>query len=170
MEKTQTIESPIRPQMKSLPGDLPQRPCALSTNLSIKDTLLRTNSNGEPELSLYQDRPATIDEMAQAIRTLRIAFPRSGDEFFSLLYERMKKNQFTAKRLEDAVEHVIDNFPYKELNVADIVSFDKRVKLYDKNQIWDECSRGYTTDDFQKVRIGEKLYWVKKVDIENSKR
>ena len=123
-------------------------------------------------MSLYQDRPATIDEMAQAIRTLRIAFPRSGDEFFSLLYERMKKNQFTAKRLEDAVTHVIDNFRYKELNVADVISFDKRVRLYSYDEVCDICANGRAvmSEDFKKVRIGEKLYWAKKVDIENSKR
>ena len=128
------------------------------------------NSDGEPELSLYQDSIAEPVQIAGAVKTLKAAFPKMGDEFFMLLCKRIGANEFTAKRLEDAVEHVIDNFPYKELNVADIVSFDKRVKLYDKNQIWDECSKGYTTDDFEKVRISGKLYWVKKVDIENSKR
>jgi hypothetical protein len=110
--------------------------------------------------------------MAQAIRTLRIAFPRSGDEFFSLLYERMKKNQFTAKRLEDAVTHVIDNFPYKELNVSDIISFDRRVRLYSYDEVCDICANGRAvmSEDFKKVRIGEKLYWVKKVDMINARR
>jgi hypothetical protein len=130
------------------------------------------NSDGEPELSLYQDSIAEPVQIAGAVNTLKAAFPKMGDEFFKLLYKRIGANEFTAKRLEDAVTHVIDNFRYKELNVADVISFDKRVRLYSYDEVCDICANGRAvmSEDFKKVRIGEKLYWAKKVDIENSKR
>lgn len=95
-----------------------------------------------------------------------------GDEFFKLLYKRIGANEFTAQRLEDAVEHVIDNFRYKELNVADVVSFDRRVRLYSYDEVCDICANGRAvmSEDFEKVRIGEKLYWAKKVDLLNASR
>jgi len=94
-----------------------------------------------------------------------------GNGFFDVLYERLVKNGFTGQRLEDAVNNVLDNFRYKELNVADIVSYDKRVRLYTYTQICDEIANGRaTTDDYERVERDGKNYWVKKVDIENAKR
>lgn len=128
------------------------------------------NLNGELGLSLYQDTYATPDNIASAIKWLRVAFPKMGGEFFDILYERIDKNKFTKQRLEDAVNNVLDNFRYKELNVADIVSYDKRVRLYTYTQICDEIANGRaTTDDYERVERDGKNYWVKKVDIENAK-
>jgi len=93
-----------------------------------------------------------------------------GGEFFDILYERIDKNKFTKQRLEDAVNNVLDNFRYKELNVADIISYDKRVRLYTYTQICDEIANGRsTTDDYERVERAGKNYWAKKVDIENAK-
>ncbi len=44
-------------------------------------------------------------------------------------------NGFTDKRLQDAVNYVIDNFQYKELNVSDIIRFDKYLKLYSYDEM-----------------------------------
>lgn len=127
--------------------------------------------NGELALSLYSDTCATPDEIAKSIKRLRAAFPKMGNGFFDVLYERLVKNGFTGQRLEDAVNHVIDSFQYKELNVADIVSYDKRVRLYTYTQICDEIANGRaTTDDYERVERDGKNYWVKKVDLENAKR
>ena len=128
------------------------------------------NLNGELGLSLYQDTYATPDNIASAIKRLRGAFPKMGGEFFDILYERIDKNKFTKQRLEDAVNNVLDNFRYKELNVADIISYDKRVRLYTYTQICDEIANGRaTTDDYERVERAGKNYWVKKVDLLNAK-
>ena len=94
-----------------------------------------------------------------------------GGEFFDILYERIDKNKFTKQRLEDAVNQVIDNFQYRELNVADVVSFDKRAKLFSYNQMCNEIANGQSVmDDYQRLEIDGKNYWVRKVDLENAKR
>ena len=70
----------------------------------------------------------------------------------------------------DAVNHVIANFQYKELNVADVISYDKRVRLYTYTQICDEIANGRaTTDDYERVERAGKNYWMKKVDLLNAK-
>ena len=130
------------------------------------------NSDGEPELSLYQDSIAEPVQIAGAVKTLKAAFPKMEDEFFMLLCKRIGANEFTAKRLEDAVSHVIDNFRYKELNVADVISFDKRVRLYSYDEVCDMCASGRANmkEDFEIKKIGEKKYWAKKVDMINARR
>ena len=128
------------------------------------------NLKGELGLSLYQDTYATPDNIASAIKRLRGAFPKMSGEFFDILYERIDKNKFTKQRLEDAVNNVLDNFQYKELNVADIISYDKRVRLYTYAQICDEIANGRaTTDDYERVERDGKNYWAKKVDLLNTK-
>jgi len=93
-----------------------------------------------------------------------------GNDFFEILYDRIDKNGFTGKRLEDAINHVIDNFQYKELNVADIVSFDKRTKLFTYNQVCNEICNGQANmGDFQRFEIDGKAYWAKKVDLLNER-
>lgn len=128
------------------------------------------NLNGELGLSLYHDTCVTPDDIARAVKKLTMAFPKMGGDFFDVLYERIDKNKFTKQRLEDAVNNVLDNFRYKELNVADIISYDKRVRLHTYTQICDEIANGRaTTDDYERVKRDGKNYWMKKVDLLNAK-
>jgi hypothetical protein len=108
--------------------------------------------------------------VGEAIKLLRGAFPKMGDDFFRLLYKRIGDNEFSARRVGDAVNHVIDNFRYKELNVADIISFDKRVKLYNYHEKCTEVGKGANWDDFEPIRVPgrDKPYFIKTVDKENA--
>lgn len=95
-----------------------------------------------------------------------VAFPKMGNEFFNLLSERVRANKFTTKRLSDAINHLIDNFNYKELNIADIVKFDKKVKLYSYNDVCKMVSKGEASfTDFVIKEIDGTHYRVKKTDL-----
>ncbi len=112
-----------------------------------QEVLPKIQSDGTRTLTLYNDQLSKIG-IAKGIKKLQISFPRQTAEFFNVLSERLIANGFTDKRFEDAVNNVIDNFQYKELNISDIVKFDKNVRLYtyeeatkelDKNGIPLEC-------------------------------
>ena len=110
-----------------------------------------------------------MDHVAEGISRLQAAFPRMNKEFFSLLFERIDENQFTIKRLEDAINHVIDNFPYREINISDIISYDKKIKLHTYNEVCDfVVSKGLKFDDFEKQTHNGKVYWIRKVDLLNN--
>lgn len=95
-----------------------------------------------------------------------VAFPKMENEFFNLLSERVRANKFTTKRLNDAINHLIDNFNYKELNIADIVKFDKKVKLYSYNDVCKMVSKGEASfTDFAIKEIDGTHYRVKKTDL-----
>lgn len=89
------------------------------------------------------------------------------DEFFDLLTERIAKKGISADRLEYAVNQVLDNFTYKTLTIADIMSIDRKVEIMSYQEMVAECSkRGCTTNDFAPIRIGDepKPFWVHKSD------
>ena len=85
-------------------------------------------------------------------------------QFFNVLAERLIANGFTDQRLTDAVNNLIDNFKFKELNIADIVKFDKKMKLYN----YKEACKLVTEDgfefgkDLQRISMDDNTYWIMK--------
>lgn len=115
------------------------------------------------ELSIYNDQKMTAENGAVAIKKLATAFPNQSRDFFLLLVERMLDNNFTAQRGEDAVNWIIDNFAYKQINIADVIKFDRKRKLYTYGQMCAKlvCNGGTEkdTDSFRKIQIEGQTYW-----------
>lgn len=109
---------------------------------------------------------ATPIEVEQAVNRISAAFPRMSSEFFVLLASFIKKEGFTSERLKDAINHVISSFKYKELNISDIIQFDKRVKLYTYSEVCNLVTKGQANfSDFEIRTIGDKTFRVKKSDL-----
>ncbi len=108
-----------------------------------------------------------VPQIAVSVRKLSVAFPQMSAAFFNLLTERIAKTGMTARRLDYAVNHVIDNFTYKQLNVADVLSVDVKCRLLSYAQMCSEAAKnGTSTDLYAPVFMGEedKPAWVLKVD------
>lgn len=117
-------------------------------------------------VSLYSDAEPTPAEIAVAMKRLQVAFPKMEPAFFNLLAERVMGNGFTAERLRDAVNHVLDNFQYKELNISDIIRFDRRAKLHTYGEVCQMVTSGKARwDDFEKREINGTVYRIKKTDL-----
>ena len=99
--------------------------------------LSRAESQGgwKSEITVYTDRQADQKLIAQEVVKLKHAFPTISKEFANVLSERIYANNFTEERIRDAVAYVLDNFRYKQPTIADVISFDKRVKVYSYTQI-----------------------------------
>jgi hypothetical protein len=128
--------------------------------------LQKTNDSNCFELSLYSGGILTDTNIAVQLKKLQTAFPRQPAEFFNVLAERIVANGFTNERLNEAVNKVIDNFQYRELNVSDITRFDKKVKLYTYGGYCDLISRSLAVhEDFDTKQIDGKYYWFLKKDL-----
>lgn len=127
---------------------------------------IKQNEKGEFSISLYSDGIAEKKEIATGMAKLCAAFPKMEQAFWSILAERIFANNFTKERMREAVEYVLDNFRYKELNVSDVIQFDKRVKLYTWNDVY-RITGQIPHPDFEKREIDGKKYWIKKVDLLN---
>ena len=113
------------------------------------------------ELSLYEGSLSDMG-VAKNMLKLQLAFPKQSKEFFNILAERLVANGFTDERLTDAVNNVIDNFEYKELNISNIIKFDKKVKLYNHKQACILVTRdGYEFGkDLHRLVVDGKTYWT----------
>lgn len=122
-----------------------------------------TTINGECYISRYQDGPPLPEDFAIAVKKLSVAFPQQSPEFFSLAVEEMAQMGFTRQRMADAVTNLIRTFQYKQPNISDIVSYDKKHKIYTYGQMLSKlvCNGGTepTTDSFSIVKIDGKTYY-----------
>ena len=121
-------------------------------------------SSGKYEVSLYVGDLPTKDELRIASNRLAIAFPKMSKEFFALLNEFVITQGFTAQRLSDAVNHTIANFRYKELNISDIVSFDKRIPLYTGMEVY-KMRNAFPHPDFKLKELDGNRFWILKSDL-----
>jgi hypothetical protein len=104
--------------------------------------------------------------LATSIKKLQVAFPSRPPEFFNLMAERIVANGFSDERLEDAVGCAIDTFGYKEINISDVVNFDRKIRLYTYNEVADMVQQGYRMDrDFEKRDVNGRAFWVKVTDL-----
>lgn len=105
--------------------------------------------------------------MVRQQANMQAAFPKLDRPFFTLLTERLIANNFTEQRLRDSIGYLLDNFKYQAPNIADIINFDKKLKLYSHNEviilIEDDRAR---FEDFHRHWIGDTMYRVKKTEVE----
>ena len=95
------------------------------------------------------------------------AFPNQSVDFFNLLAERIDARGMSAERLEYAIDYVLDNFSYRHLTIADIMSIDRKVDVMTYSEMVAECGKkGCSTNEFAPLHIGneEKPFWVHKSD------
>lgn len=92
------------------------------------------NKGSHFELSIYSGE-LTAEGLAKAVGRLSKAFPGLTEGFHDVFADRIKEIGFSNDRLMDAVNHVIDNCQYPQPTIAQFIGFDKRVKMYDYQQI-----------------------------------
>lgn len=124
--------------------------------MQLQRGLLGQNTN---EISLYEGAVAPPKIIATEVAKLKAAFPAMEMSFISVLSERIQAKAFTEERLKDAIASVIDNFKYKMPNIADILSFDKKIKLYTHNEAFIQVDKGLAEwSDFRFIeKDGNKL-------------
>lgn len=107
-------------------------------------------------LSPYQGERATKQQIDYAIERLKSNYPSMSPMFWAELQSQIVKCGFTAERLIDAVDCIVQTNPYKEIRIAEIIGFGKGAKLYTYSQMQDLINRdGGTTDDYEIVRMPE---------------
>lgn len=107
------------------------------------------------------------EDIVVATMKLSTAFPQMSDDFFNLLAERIVKRGLSKERLQYAIDHVLDNYTYQRMTIADIMSIDKTVQIMSYGEMTTEARRnGRTTDDYAPLYIGDepKPFWVHKAD------
>lgn len=148
--------------------DFPMQKFSKQSQVALRSSMQANNliineKEGYCEISKYNDSPMTAEDSVVVIKKLTTAFPSQSGDFFLLLIERMMANGFTKDRCTDAVNHIIDNFAFKQINIADVIKYDKKRKVYNYAQMMAKlkCNGGTEkdTDSFKKTGIDGQTYW-----------
>ena len=132
---------------------------------SLKPLLTEQGGQNTKEISVYSGQTADTKTVATELRKLKAAFPAIENEYINVLSERIHANAFTEERIKDAVGNLIDNFKYPRPSIADVISFDKRVRLFSYSEYTNEIlTKKAFGNDFIKHWIGDTLFWVKETE------
>ena len=93
------------------------------------------------DISIYKGN-LTARNLVKNIAFIKKAFPVLPIDFYDLLTDRIKANNFSDERLNDAVNNVIDTCVYPQPTIAQFISFDKRIKVYDYSEYCKLCEEG----------------------------
>lgn len=91
-------------------------------------------------LTAYGIGELTTQHVIDQIKKLRRAFPQLQVDFTDILLERAKEKKWTDRRLTDAVNNLIDTCQYPQPTLANVLSYDKRIKTYSYT---DMCDMAY---------------------------
>jgi hypothetical protein len=111
--------------------------------LSLEQTSERIFKTGEKkyELSEYIPGNPSIDIMRWMIEKLKPCFPETSEEVFKILVGMLKEEQWSDIRIRDAVKECIKTHKYPRITPANILDYDKRIRLYTMDQVQEDGYR-----------------------------
>jgi len=112
------------------------------------------------EISVYSGETVSKEQVKREIKNLMAAFPDVTSDFIILLTDRLIDNKFTAERVKDAINHIIDTSPYKRPAIAEIISFDRKMKVFTFEEIQAKCRWDFKAfEHYEQIEInGKKRY------------
>lgn len=129
------------------------------------------------EVTTYKGRPASDAEIAEQIERLRRNYTQMAPDFWATLIGELETDKWPAKRIADAVSHTLRVKTGGFLSVADIMSYDKPMRLYTHSGYCWLINNGKAKDnqdenlsDFGKVYINkgtpkQKCFFYLKKDL-----
>lgn len=132
---------------------------------------LETKSN---ELSIYKSGKVSAETFAYGVKKIKDAFPKLPASWFLVLDEMVDEEKFSEERFKDAVNSLIKNCVYPEPTIANIISFDRTVKVYTYHELMEKYKTCYymgsTYDpiftEYGKIDFHGQERFCKKEDIE----
>ncbi len=127
--------------------------------------------NKDNQLSLYQPGKVTSKTLADCIIEVKKAFPKLPVGWYDVLERMLDDEKFSDKRLIDATKNLIKNCVYPEPTIANIISFDRTIKVFTYNELltvskdYSAEQRGEHLNNFEKVDFYGQERWAKKEDV-----
>lgn len=138
----------------------------MTENLQNLPQNILPQTTNENSISIYRDE-FTVANAIDQFKKLKMAFPQLPSGFYDVLMDRIKENGFTDKRLKDAINNLIDNFVYPTPSIANIIGFDKKVKLITYNQRCTlQSENPGSFNDYTKVLKNGKVFFISKAEKE----
>lgn len=109
----------------------------------------------------------TMETATKCIAKVKAAFPALAPEFYKVLIERLKDKEFSDQRMTDAINNVIDTCQYPTPTLANFLSYDRRMKLLDYNQLVNlVTSQQASWESFTRIKMNGKFFYVRNSEKE----
>ena len=108
----------------------------------------------------------------KAMLRLKIAFPNITKEFLTLLFDRFVSRGFSNERVKDSVDYLIDNYKYPTPTIAEIISYDAKVRLLTYDQVMkihNEIGKAFDMYSAVVIEGIKTKVWASNFDIEKYK-
>jgi hypothetical protein len=86
------------------------------------------------EISCFGGEMSETNQLKE-VANVKLAFPALPNGFYLILLDRVRELKISDERLKFAVGHVIDNCEYPSPTIAQFIGFDRKIKLYNQQQI-----------------------------------
>ena len=86
------------------------------------------------EISCFGGEMTETNQLKE-VANIKLAFPTLPNGFYLILLDRVRELKISDERLKFAVSHVIDNCEYPSPTIAQFIGFDRKIKLYNQQQI-----------------------------------
>lgn len=131
---------------------------------SSQELLQRLDTDGTITVYSGELKQETV---VKGVAKIKAAFPSLTPEFYQLFISRVRDKGFTDQRLTEAVNHVIDNCQYPTPTLANFLSFDKRVKVLNYDELCDLVTTLKATfQSYTAIIINGKRFYVRNADKE----
>lgn len=125
------------------------------------------------EISIYKSGKVSAETFAYGSKKIQDAFPKLHAGWFKILDQMIDEEKFSEERFRDAVNFLIKNCIYPEPTIANIISFDKTVKVFTiselKEKFKDSYYMGATYDpiftEYERIDFYGQERFAKKEDV-----
>jgi hypothetical protein len=119
------------------------------------------------EISIYKGPVISNESIVKYSVKIRQAFPTLAPEFYDILLNMAKEEGFTDERFRDAVHMVIKTCVYPTPTIAQFISWDKRIKVFNYEEILKKWDEGTSRETYKPIKFSdrEKVVWVDVDDI-----
>ncbi len=107
---------------------------------SLPNEQLETRDN---ELSIYKSGKVSAEAFAHGSKKIKDAFPKLPASWFTVLDQMLDEEKFSEERFRDAVNSLIKNCVYPEPTIANIISYDRSVKVYTYRELMEKYKDSY---------------------------
>ncbi len=139
--------------------------------LSHEDLSVKDNS-----ISIYGKGEVTPEVLAMGVIAIKKAFPKLGSGWYDTLEECLNEVAFTDDRFAKSIKNLILTCPYPEPAIANITSYDQRMKLFTYAQFLDETAKMSSQmrlmwqEDHPRVKLNGEPFYISKSDYNNYKQ
>ncbi len=133
------------------------------------------NKRDKNELSIYKEGSIDPDVLGSGIKTIALSFPRLPKGWYDVLKEMLIDEKFDNNRFSDAVKSLVKNCPYPEPTIANIIGYDKTIKVYTIEELREKHKDAYYMNstagdpinrDYAPINFYGQKRFAKKEDIE----